>query len=1610
MKILANRALRAACLAAAPLALLLIVVFIEAPEAEAQCSGTSIRTGTIGISERTNDSLRVVWNTKRGSSTHIHLDWKRRDQSLYNLGEVTTWVSAKGYRISGLAANTAYDVRVFDCRNANSCSPTPIERHADDQSSTLNDEATLTDRPAGLEASGLGQLFRFGWSRPGGPVNITRYELRWKPAGAEEYPDRATNSQTGATSYFREFDQNISNQTVLKSLTAGDGNNLISTRPWTFRVRAQNHRGGWSDWSDETTIAVSPTSPRSVAAVPGERHRVGHPDYQETLPNCDNDNEICLSWEPPSGDGGKPVHGYRVQWRKWVEGQPFGDGWSTERELIRPSTAREALMQVSPHERHDFRIQAFNEDRAGNWVLRSVAGRPSILDEVPIRSSVAHNKITFTWNPPTEVRRGGKPITGYDYQWRVQRDGQAPGAGWRGSSRVSYNRQVVLDGLDYETTYEFRVRGNNEDRTGYFSRVVAATTEDALRVTIDTGLAHIRRSAITINEGSSVVPLINLSRTEPRGVSIGWEIKSGTAKQGGDIKCGSPFSGCQRTRTFSGTQTELTGYVLTHLDDIFEDDETFQLALTGWWSGNDQVRAVLSEKVLSVTIRDDDAPPRLSVSDARVVEGGEVEFTVSLHGKTEKVTTVDWATSNGSADTATLGGDFSDYTAANGSFTFAGGSAWQGQFGGLNFTPGDTSKTIRVQTSQDFIDEPDETFTVTLSNPVNATLGDATATGTIEDDDAAPTGVSLSLGLASVDESDVGQTHIVVNATVEGGTTFGSPYAIEVNVGQDGDQAVRNTDYQPVPSFDLVIPAATTEYTGGFLFSTIDDGRDEGDAETLTVTFEPTGSVSVSPDAFTLTIVDNDGPPTGVRLTADLASVDEGAGEVSLFLTAQHTGGATQDKEREVAVSVGSSDDTATEGADYKTVDDFIITIPAFTDRAFQLVTLDVEDDSLFEGDESLTISGATDSLPVTTWTVSIVDNDTEPTGITLTVDPALVAEDGGVGDVGVTATVDGPSTFVDDQEVMVTVTEDAEFFDVEPDSFTITIPAGEASGQGQFSITPVDNSYTDGARTATISGVSGSLEVTGTELAVLEDDVTPTSITLSVEPDAVAENLLTVTPGGAEITVTATLDGDTLLPTDQVVDLTVSGDGFEEVSPFSVTILAGTASVSGTFTLLPVDNLVHDGGKTLTVSGAIEAAETDTGGTPTETETGETLTVHSANLSIVDDEPAPTGITLEATPRSGGPLVEGSGGDLIILTASVDGPSRFAVPQSVRVNIIAPGEWLTFPEGTEIPTGCVRPCFNLTIPADVDEVQHTFVLALPDDSAWNPDFNVRVSGRHAGGLPVTAGAVTIVDNDTEPGGIRVSVDPASVPENAGPTEVTVTAAVIGESPYGADMTVAVAVGAWDDSAVAGEDGDYQLAIGDQAVTAFDIRIPGGQSSATGTFTLTPSNDAVFGGDKTLTITATIDTTWDVTIEDSPVAITIEEDEAEPTEIALSVRPAGLFEDETNGREITVTATIQGQAAFPDARTVTVRVGASNDSAVAGSDYEAVAEFDISIAAGALSGTGKFTLRPIDNGPNQDQTVTVGGESGTLKVTSTTVTISGIEATPAPEEPEPGDA
>ncbi|MFB2818399.1 Calx-beta domain-containing protein, partial [Umezakia ovalisporum] len=95
--------------------------------------------------------------------------------------------------------------------------------------------------------------------------------------------------------------------------------------------------------------------------------------------------------------------------------------------------------------------------------------------------------------------------------------------------------------------------------------------------------------------------------------------------------------------------------------------------------------------------------------------------------------------------TVTRTGDTNVTSAANWGVTGTGTNpANAADFGGtlptgtVTFVAGETSQVITVNVSGDTVVEPEETFTVTLSNPSNATITTATATGTIRNDDTPP--------------------------------------------------------------------------------------------------------------------------------------------------------------------------------------------------------------------------------------------------------------------------------------------------------------------------------------------------------------------------------------------------------------------------------------------------------------------------------------------------------------------------------------------------------------------------------------------------------------------------------------------------------------------------------------------------------------------------------------------------------------------------------------------------------------------------------------------------------------------------------------------------------
>ncbi|MGB5299593.1 MAG: Calx-beta domain-containing protein, partial [Thiogranum sp.] len=156
--------------------------------------------------------------------------------------------------------------------------------------------------------------------------------------------------------------------------------------------------------------------------------------------------------------------------------------------------------------------------------------------------------------------------------------------------------------------------------------------------------------------------------------------------------------------TFLSGETSQTITVPILEDTLNEGDETFTVTLSNAFN------ATLADDTGVGTITDNDMPI-LSIDDVGVVEtAGDAVFTVTRAGDTDTVVSVDYTSADVSASAGV------DYTTVSGPLTFL---------------AGETSHTVTVPILVDALVEADETFTVTLSNAVGATLADDTGVGTI---------------------------------------------------------------------------------------------------------------------------------------------------------------------------------------------------------------------------------------------------------------------------------------------------------------------------------------------------------------------------------------------------------------------------------------------------------------------------------------------------------------------------------------------------------------------------------------------------------------------------------------------------------------------------------------------------------------------------------------------------------------------------------------------------------------------------------------------------------------------------------------------------------------
>lgn len=108
--------------------------------------------------------------------------------------------------------------------------------------------------------------------------------------------------------------------------------------------------------------------------------------------------------------------------------------------------------------------------------------------------------------------------------------------------------------------------------------------------------------------------------------------------------------------------------------------------------------------------------------------------------------------------------------------------------------------------------------------------------------------------------------------------------------------------------------------------------------------------------------------------------------------------------------------------------------------------------------------------------------------------------------------------------------------------------------------------------------------------------------------------------------------------------------------------------------------------------------------------------------------------------------------------------------------------------------------------------------------------------------------------------------------------------------------------------------------------------------------------------------------------------------------ISLSVSPEEVREDAASALDVTVTAALDGALVAEDV-SVDISVG-QGGTAVAGTDFAAVADFTVTIPAGTVSGETVFSLDPTDDGlPEPHETIVVAGSASGFDVSSAEVEI-----------------
>ena len=816
-------------------------------------------------------------------------------------------------------------------------------------------------------------------------------------------------------------------------------------------------------------------------------------------------------------------------------------------------------------------------------------------------------------------------------------------------------------------------------------------------------------------------------------------------------------------------------------------------------------------------------------------------------------------------------------------------------------------------------------------------------TVTIEDDDTA--GVTVSPATLTVAEGGSSSYTVVLTSQPSGNVT--------VTPSRTGSTDVT------VSTSPLTFTTNNWSTAQTVTVQTAQDTDALNDTATLSHAVSGADYGTVTASSVAVTVSDDETVSTGVVLSVNPATLTEGGGAKVITITAT-LNQAPRAVATVLTLSVGAASDTAVEGTDYGTVGSQTLTISAGAISATKTFTLTPTDDDLDEDDESLTIDGSVTGLSVTSTTVTIEDDDTA--GVTVSPATLTVAEGGSSSyTVVLTSKPSGTVTVTPSRTGSADVT-----FSPSPLTFTTknwstaqTVTVQAAEDTDALNDTATLSHAVSGADYGTVTASSVAVTVS-------DDETVSTGVVLSVNPATLTEG------GGAKvITITATLNQAPravatvlTLSVGAASDTAVEGTDYGTVGSQTLTISAGAISATKTFTLTPTDDDLDEDDESLTIDGSV---------------TG--LSVTATTVTIEDDDTA--GVTV--SPATLTVAEGGSSSYTVVLTSKPSGTVTVTPSRTGSADVTFSPSPLTF------------------TPQNWSTAQTVTVQAAEDTDALNDTATLShaVSGADYGTVTASSVAVTVSDDETVSTGVVLSVNPATLSEGAGATEITITA-TLNQAPRNVGTVLSLSVGESGDTALEGT--DYGT-VGSQTLT-----ISAGAISATKTFTLTPTADDRDEDDESLTIDGSVTglsvTATTVTIEDddtagvtvSPTTLTVAEGDSESYTVVLTSQPSGnvtVTPSRTGSTDVTVSTsplTFTPQN-WSTAQTVTVQTAQDTDAlndtatvshAVSGADYGTVTAASVAVTVSDDETVSTGVVLSVN-----PATLTEGGGAKVITITAT---------------------